>query len=229
MTLRLSLKPLERVKKAWFSVFFMRYWRQWIMLSPNDSLGDNFITLNAYICIELNAHSIVIFLLTLRKLSINAAFLPWLLGSQSCEKAFRAARSMSSIFSTVINFGMLGLLRRLHRMNIEFCLEAESQETGIRYPSIEAHKTKDGHGNESVQCVEDVTEEKLAETIMKSKEEAQEKIKELGMKEVLDKNKCWENPPTPLIDEADLNDADDDEDEEEKGMSQSEMASYCKR
>lgn len=108
-------------------------------------------------------------------------------------------------------------------MNIQFCLEAESQETGIQYPSIEAHKTKDGHGNESVQCVEDVTEEKLAETIMKSKEEAQEKIKELGMKEVLDKNKCWENPPTPLIDEADLNDADDDEDEEEKGMSQSKM------
>jgi len=56
----------------------------------------------------------------------------------------------------------------------------------------------------------------------KSKEEAQEKIKELDMKEVLDKNKCWENPPTPLIDEADVNDADDDEDEE-KGMSQSEM------
>ena len=42
------------------------------------------------------------------------------------------------------------------------------------------------------------------------------------MKEVLDKNKCWENPPTPLINEADVNDADDDEDEE-KGMSQSEM------
>ena len=61
-----SLKPLERVKKAWFSVFFMRYWCQWIMLSPNYSLGDNFITVNAYMCIELNVHSIDIFLLTLR-------------------------------------------------------------------------------------------------------------------------------------------------------------------
>jgi len=35
-----SLKPLERVKKAWFSVFFTRYWRQWIMLSPNYFLID---------------------------------------------------------------------------------------------------------------------------------------------------------------------------------------------
>ena len=146
-----SLKPLDRVKKAWFSVFFMRYWRQWIMLSPDYTLGDNFITLNGYRCIELNAHSMIIFLLILRKLSINAGCLPWLLGSQSCEKAFKAARSMSSIFSTVIIFGMLGL-RRLHRMNIQFCLEAESQETGIRYPRVEAHNTKDGHGNGSLQC-----------------------------------------------------------------------------
>ena len=30
-----SLKPLDRVKKAWFSVFFVRYWHQWIMLSPD--------------------------------------------------------------------------------------------------------------------------------------------------------------------------------------------------
>ena len=154
----------------------MRYWRQWIMLSPDYTLGDNSITLNAYMCIELNAHSMIIFLLILRKLSINAGCLPWLLGSQSCEKAFRAPRSMSSIFSTVINFGMLGLLRRLH---IQFCLEAESQETGIRYPRVEAHNTKDGHGNESLQCLEAVTEKKIAETIMQSKEEAQDKIKNL--------------------------------------------------
>jgi len=48
-------------------------------------------------------------------------------------------------------------------------------------------------------------------------------------KEVLDKNKCWENPPTLHIDEADLNDADDDKDEEEKGMSQSEMGEFIRR
>ena len=65
-------------------------------------------------CIELNAHSLKIFLLTLQKILPDNGFFPWLLGSQSCEKAIRAAHSMSSIFSAVINFGMLGLLRRLH-------------------------------------------------------------------------------------------------------------------
>ena len=84
-----SLHPLVRVKKAWFAVFFMRYWCQWILHSSHYTLGNNFITVNAYnICIELNAHSLISFLLTLRKLSPNSGFHPSLLGSQSCEKAF---------------------------------------------------------------------------------------------------------------------------------------------
>ena len=116
-------------------------------------------------CIELNAHALIIFLLTLRKLSINAGFLPWQLGSQSCERAFRAARSMSSMFSTVISFGLLGLLRRLHRMHVQLCLEAEAHETGIRYPRVETNKAKDGHGIELVQCVQNVSEKQIAETI----------------------------------------------------------------
>ena len=40
----------------------------------------------------------------------------------------------------MINFGMLGLLRRLHRLHIQFALEAESDITGIQYP-CEAHKS----------------------------------------------------------------------------------------
>ncbi len=206
-----SLTPLERIKKAWFGVFFMRYWRQWIVLNPDYTLGNNFITLNAYMCIELKAHALIIFLLTLKKLSPKTGFFPWLLGSQSCEKAFRAARSMTSIFSTVINFGMLGLLRRLHRMHIQFCLEAESQETGIRYPKVEAHKNKDGYGDDSVQSVENITIQQIAEAVGQSKQQAQEKMKDLGMWELL---QCWENPPTPLLTDADF-DIDDEQDEED--------------
>ena len=78
------------------------------------------ITVNAYMCIELNAHAMTIFLLTLRIFFPESGLLSWLLGSQTCEKAFRAARSLSSVFSTIINFGMLGLLRRLHRMQVQF-------------------------------------------------------------------------------------------------------------
>ena len=76
-----SLTPLERIHKAWYGVFFMRFWRQWIVLNSHYTLGNNFITANAYMCIELNAHSLIIYLLTLHKCLHESGFLPCLLGS----------------------------------------------------------------------------------------------------------------------------------------------------
>ena len=46
------------LSKAWFGVFFMRYWHQWILINSHYTLSNNFITRNAYMCIELNAHAV---------------------------------------------------------------------------------------------------------------------------------------------------------------------------
>ena len=93
-----SLDPLTRIEKIWYVTFFMRYWRKWVMLNKAYTLQDHFVTSNAYTCIELNAHALIVFLITLRGSGVNS-FPPWLLGSQVCEATFRTARSMSSIFS----------------------------------------------------------------------------------------------------------------------------------
>ena len=207
----------SRVEKAWYAVFFMRYWRQWLLLNPHYTLGNNFITPNAYMCIELNAHSLITFLMTVRD-SLppeSLSFLPWMLGSQSCERIFRAARSMSSTFSTVINFGMLGLLRRLHRMHIQLCLEAESEETGIKYPRIEAHKNKDGHHKPQICSVSPLTNQDIVKAVQEAKEKAKTTIKSLGMAEVLQKNNYWENPPISVLEDEDIHNEDNlDLDEE---------------
>lgn len=51
-------------------------------------------------CLELNAHAIITLILLLRDYyDEDKANLPWLLGSQTYEKAFRLARSMTSTFS----------------------------------------------------------------------------------------------------------------------------------
>ena len=100
-----NITPLHRIHKAWYAVFFFRYWCKWVMHSKEYSIQNNFITENTYSCIELNAHSLITLLQTARKSGDN--FLPWLHGSQSCEKLFRTLRSMSSTFSTVVNFGIL--------------------------------------------------------------------------------------------------------------------------
>ena len=83
-----SLLPLARIEKIWFALFFLRYWRHWIVLHPQYSLGNNFVTQNVYMCIELNAHSLITFLRTVQMLSqgekddgSGISFCPWLLGS----------------------------------------------------------------------------------------------------------------------------------------------------
>lgn len=80
-----GIAPLMRVEKIWYAPFFLRYWREWVKLHPNYTLGNNFVTHNAYMCIELNAHSLI-FLLTIQNIGSDVSFPPWLLGSQSCEK-----------------------------------------------------------------------------------------------------------------------------------------------
>ena len=151
-----KLQPALRVEKAWYS---LRYWREWILLKPEYTLIDNFITTNAYVCTELNAHALISFLLTARDTLPPGTFMPWLLGSQSCEKIFRTARSLSSTFSTVINFGMLGLSRRLNRIHIQLCLEAESSM--ITYPRNDPHKKKSGYDQPNVCCVQSITNETI--------------------------------------------------------------------
>ena len=208
-----NLNISARIRKAWYAAFFLRYWRHWLLLSNNYTLGSNFVTLNAYMCVEINAHSLVTYAITLRDIhmSFSDSFCPWLFGSQTCEKIFRAARSMTSTFSTVINFGILALLRRLHRLHMQFSLESEADRTGIIYPRACSHKKKEGH-NKSMSCNSTLlTNEEILEAVEKGRSEAQSTIESLGMAKLLQDNRYWEYPPIPKI----CNVTDDDDDDEE--------------
>ena len=143
-----------------------------------------------------------------------------MLGSQSCEKVFRSARSMTSTFSTVINFSLLGLLRRLHRLHIIQCLESESDDTGVKYPRAEAHKKKDGKNvmsSCSSKCSE-VSNEDILKAVMRGKEAAQDTAEVLGMAPLLRSLKCWDNPPIPTSSDCQLQtEVNDDDDDDEEG------------
>ena len=188
-----KITPLQRIHKAWYAVFFCRCWRKWIKSNKEYSIQNNFITENSYSCIELNAHSLIIQLLTACKSGYN--FLPWLYGSQSCEKLFRTLRSMSSTFSTVVNFGMLGLLRRLHRLQIQFHLETSSHDTGIVYPLSKTCKQNAKHKDDPEnEDLTDITDQDILAVVWDAKNKVHAVVKELGM---------WE--------EAMVNDDDDDD------------------
>lgn len=108
----------QRIYKIWYVTIFCRIWRYWLVHN-GGKLQENFITLNTYTCIELNAHEIILILEKLRQMNSERnmpQLLTWLYSSQACEKFFRETRAMSSMFSTIVNYTMLDMLRRLKRI-----------------------------------------------------------------------------------------------------------------
>lgn len=110
-----SIRVEKRIYFMWYSTLFLRLWRYWIK-TTGHSLSKNFLTLNAYICIELNSHALLLAVEKCRSRNSPEAFLPWLYSSQTCEKLFRQIRSMTSTFSTVVNFDMYEIITRLNKI-----------------------------------------------------------------------------------------------------------------
>lgn len=97
------LTPLQRIRKIWYSLFILRIWRDSIQSSKEYTLKDNFLTANCFSCIELNAHSMILCMLYLKKVGKPELFIPSLFESQPCESIFRQIRSLTSVYSTVTN------------------------------------------------------------------------------------------------------------------------------
>lgn len=57
--LSISISIEDRIYYIWYSVLFLRLWRAWICSIPDYSSTSNWITTNAYLCIEINAHGLL--------------------------------------------------------------------------------------------------------------------------------------------------------------------------
>lgn len=139
-----------------------------------------------------------------------------MLGSQACEQTFRAARSMTSTFSTQINFSIYGLLQRLHRLQIQSQLESEMEETGICYPRVLTHIKKVGFPDSKVLDATnllDITNKDIVAMIQCAKDEAIVAVTKLGMS--VEGGKWEEMILKPVATDDDDNDDDDDDDDED--------------
>lgn len=133
-----TITSRERIYLIWYSVFFFRAWRSWLLNSeklktPTQkkannyyNLKDNFISSNCYTCIEINAHALVKLVLVEDEVSseensedMNKFFFPNLYGSQPCESMFRQVRSFTSTFSTVVNCNMLDIIHRIKKIQLQ--------------------------------------------------------------------------------------------------------------
>lgn len=125
---QVDLLPLQRIEMIWEWVFFLRMWRAWVSNSEGYTLQNNFITLNSYCCIELNAHAIIQYIVWFRDQEDHSAFLPWLLSSQVCESTFRALRSPKVTGSGVTCFTVLDAKNFFRRLDTSIASQNRLQD-----------------------------------------------------------------------------------------------------
>lgn len=108
--------PETRIYKAFYVALFSRMWRAQVLHNKHTTLKKDFLSANSYVCIELNAHSLLLFLIKCREMEMPQLFLPYLASSQDCESFFRLFRALGTTFNTVINFNILELLHKARRV-----------------------------------------------------------------------------------------------------------------
>ena len=145
-------------------VFLPRIWRVWL---ANQRLAeaDHFVTNNAYMCVELNAH-----LLTNTIWNVIKGIFPpeclrvWKSGSQSCEQLFRNLRSMTPTLSTIVNFSLKGMVEKIRK--IQFISYAKADET-IVFPRVKRRLLQ--IHEETAETFSLPTENDMTKTILKAK------------------------------------------------------------
>lgn len=171
-----TLSPIERIFLMWEVIFFLRIWKAWLKHN-GYSETENFITSNAYVCTELNAHMLIGIIYNIIK-----GYLPkecmriWTTGSQGCEQIFRLLRSMTPVFSTIINFSLKGILERIHKLS--YLSHIESCED-IIFPRVKRRLLQLNKEKEETFLIPSIDE--ITTSILKAKESAISLSTECGM------------------------------------------------
>lgn len=214
----------QRIYYMWYTVFFFRAWRSWIVQSEKVkkdgvktsakkwkqvyNLKENFISANCYSCIELNAHALV------KQIMVENSehgtpkfFCPDLYASQPCEKTFRQVRSFTSTFSTVVNFNMLDVIHRIKKVQLQSDIIADWKDD-IKFPRFE--KKMSANENYS-NTIDGLNRETIRNEIEKAKHFVTRDLKNFG----IDTSKLnFHCQVKPVLDIDDEGDSDDDEDSE---------------
>lgn len=168
-----NLKAITRIYNIWYANFFLRCWKKWIKSSKEYSLDQNFITNNAYKCVEVNAHNLIEIVRNLRSNKQEALFLPPLFSSQPCERIFRMMRSLGTVNFTKINFSLSELFHMIGRVEIMQNIIHTSKD--IVFPRISTAAPSDNP------CHELPSDEEIKETIESARKAALEDAKLFGI------------------------------------------------
>lgn len=141
------LSPLERVGRLWTVVFCLRYWRLWLKSDKVYTLAKNFISPNAYLCIETNAHSLVVFIRKFRIKGTPEELLVQLLGSLQCESFFRGIRALCPVGLNKPSVSEGEFLDRARKVDVNLPLRQKESQDGIVYRRVDEKRNRSGGGS----------------------------------------------------------------------------------
>ena len=96
---------------------------------------------------------------------------------------------MTPTISKMVNFNILGLLRRIHKLQIQIEIESQSSSIGIIFPNT----TVKGNDRENQHSVKTITNANIEEAVRSALQKAKNSIKHLGMKDLLVQSDNWDN------------------------------------
>lgn len=132
-----NLSPIERVRLVWEGLYFFRAWRNWIEKQTEYSKEDNFLSENAYTCLELNAYGLLHLITKLRDSKQEQLFIPNIFSSQNCEETFRIFRSMTSANWTKIYFTIYEVLHMIGRIEMANDIAHSKLSKSVIFPRIQ--------------------------------------------------------------------------------------------
>jgi hypothetical protein len=135
---------IDRIYHSWLAVFICRIWQTWLYLVRKKDISEYhsqmpienlFITVPALFSIEMNAHNLVAICLLVHQQDLPVSALRFSkYHSQSCEATFRNARSMSGVFSTVVNFTTEQFLKRAGKLSVLADIQNQSESGQLSCP-----------------------------------------------------------------------------------------------
>lgn len=135
--LDLRMTAVERIRAIWFATFLLRIWK--VDQLKKKKLQSNFIIINCYSCVEINAHRMILIILYLKKHQLDHLF--------CAEATFRQIGSFTSTYSTVTNASLFEISTKMSKIEFqneiafiklkEFNFPRMSIESSSYYPKID--------------------------------------------------------------------------------------------
>lgn len=172
-----NLSPIKRLELLWHGLFIVRIWRKYIECQPDLTVKNNFMSIYSYVCIELNAHTMVNVLIYLKEHNLTHLFHPYMLSSQPCEEFYRYFRSLSTTCSTVTNCSMKEAMSRINRIQLMDEISSDHGAGFIYSKSSKSFNFTDSKFNEN----EFPDTNQICEIILKCKERALNEAVDLGL------------------------------------------------